>query len=130
MNYDQRHPCAECPFRKDSLPGWLGEDTDPEKLINTVLGLVPIGEGQFIGKDPEDFDCHVSTAAVLEAAGVEEITPTLEPSVSHCVGALLLLKARCKRPFNRQKSAAMQEVSANVPMLGTREEFIEHHKLK
>lgn len=129
VNFNQKHPCSECPFRADSIRGWLGEDDDPEKLINAVLGLVPIGEGTFIGKDPEDFDCHMSTAKVLEAAGLEDLPPELEGAVEHCVGALLMLKSRCKRPHDRAKSFAMDKASENAPMLKTREAFIKHHSL-
>lgn len=25
-----KHPCKDCPFRKDSLPGWLGESRSKE----------------------------------------------------------------------------------------------------
>lgn len=129
MNYSQLHPCNECPFRKASMRGWLGEDEDPEELINNVLGLHSIGNGQFIGREPMDFDCHVSTEKVLEAEGIEDcrVPDHLVHKVNHCVGAMLMLKARCKRPHDIVKSAMMDKVSATEPMILNREEFIKHH---
>ena len=131
MKFNQLHPCPECPFRKASLKGWLGEDKDAEKLINRVLGLQPCGK-VFVGFEPENFDCHVSTAAVLEAAGIENgfVPEELQHKVQHCVGAMLMLKARCKRPHDVVKSAMMDKVSATEPMILNREEFIQHHTIK
>lgn len=34
-------PCAACPFRRDSLPGWLGDAT-PEDFMAAVLGDAPM----------------------------------------------------------------------------------------
>lgn len=87
--------------------------------------------GVFVGKEPEDFDCHVSTARVLKAANLPggEVPTELADSVEHCVGAMLMLKARCKRPHDRIKSKAMDKVSATEPMILNREEFIRHHTL-
>lgn len=129
MNYAQLHPCAECPFRKASLRGWLGEDRDPEELINSVLGLNPIGKNMFAGCEPMDFDCHVSTAKVLRDNEIEEgeVPLAFQSSVNHCVGAMLMLKARCKRPHNIVKSTMMDKDSATEPMILNREEFIAHH---
>jgi len=34
-------PCSDCPWRRDSLPGWLG-DRAPERWMQSVLGDAPI----------------------------------------------------------------------------------------
>lgn len=130
MNFNQVKPCAECPFRKDAVRGWLGEDRDPQELVDKVLGRVDIGGGVFIGCEPMNFDCHVSTAKVCEDLNIHgTVPPEHEHLVSHCVGALLLLKATCKLPHDRVKAAMMNKVSSNVPMITTRDEFIAHHTI-
>lgn len=37
----RRKPCADCPFRRDALKGWLGEASPREFLIET-LGEEPM----------------------------------------------------------------------------------------
>lgn len=132
MKYGQLHPCGECPFRKASIRGWLGENTgDAEETINEILGLRKMGN-VFIGCEPVDFDCHVSTKNVLDAAGIYDgyVPEESRDKIQHCVGAMLMLKARCKRPRDIVKSAMMDKVSATEPMILNREEFIRHHTLK
>lgn len=34
-------PCRQCPFRRTSLPGWLGSDS-PEGFIANVMAEVPL----------------------------------------------------------------------------------------
>ena len=52
MKYSRLTPCAECPFRKASAPGWLGPDKDAEKLVNQILGPVPVAGGFLVGTEP------------------------------------------------------------------------------
>ncbi len=136
MKFSQRNPCAECPFRRFSPPGWLGpHGGKAETLINSILGLVPTGN-QFIGCEPANFPCHMDVTKII--AGIEaggeacygEVPDEYQDRLEHCVGALLMLKARCKRPHDRIKSLAMDLARASEPMILNREEFIAHHTLR
>lgn len=131
MKYSQKNPCHECPFRKASIRGWLGEDTgSATELINKILGKHEIAPGLFVGCEPMDFDCHVDTKKWLEKHGLEEVPPDCADEIQHCVGALLMLDADCKLPHNREKCDAMSRAKATEPMLLSRDEFITHHTLK
>jgi len=36
-----KEPCKQCPFRRKSMAGWLG-DSDPEQFIETTMGDYPM----------------------------------------------------------------------------------------
>lgn len=46
-------PCNDCPFRRKSMPGWLGDDT-PENFIATTMSDYPMPCHQTIDySDPD-----------------------------------------------------------------------------
>lgn len=131
MKYIRLTPCAECPFRKKSCPGWLGPDTGrAAALINEIAGRVEIQKGVFVGCEPMDYACHTHTAALIEKHGADEdgrLPIELAGQVTHCVGALLFLNAIHKLPHDRVKCDAMKKVRSKVPMLSSIKEYVEHH---
>lgn len=47
-------PCEECPFRKNSLPGWLGPYKDAQELLNIINGEIHFMCHMTLGKDEEE----------------------------------------------------------------------------
>lgn len=89
-----KKPCNECPFRKNSLPGWLSNYT-VEELHSLVMEEVP-------------FPCHITHEEDLQVNWLEnkeERKPLL------CSGALLYMKKSCKLP--RRKDLAELVKSMN-----------------
>ncbi len=110
MNYCKK-PCNDCPFRKDSLAGWLS-DYEPQELHNIVMGEHP-------------FPCHLTHEEDLdwEEAGKKE-TPL-------CAEALLYMKKNAKMPRHPEVRQIMNQFTKedcnnilSVP------EFIKHHTIK
>ena len=101
---DLRQPCCECPFRKNSAPGWLGPFT-PEGILRDAVDR----EGGFV--------CHRTNGAQVH---------------QFCAGAAIFLNRILKRSrvavyasYQLSLRDAGDEVVNNV--LPSREAFIEHH---
>lgn len=64
-----KKPCRECPFRKTSLPGWLGRAT-PEGFIDTVMAdhRMPC----HLEVDYEDPEWKAQAAVAPECAGAAD----------------------------------------------------------
>jgi hypothetical protein len=118
MKYGLKLPCAECPFRKDSIRGYLGPDTgNPSAFVNPAAGRVEIQKGVFVGCEPSDLACHMDIDREMAANGGKKPDPD---HLQHCAGALHFLRLDCKMPHDREKCDAMDRVAANnkaIPML-------------
>ena len=104
-------PCNECPFRKDSMRGWLAGYT-PQELHSIVMNEV-------------GFPCHMThTEEDLEweDAGTDE-----HPL---CAGALRYMKKGAKRPRNPEllKLVLAVDIKDCEDILSV-PEFIQHHTL-
>jgi hypothetical protein len=126
MQYEIKRPCRECPFRKASLPGWLGSDT-PQEVVDHVLGRQEIEPGLIVGGEPQDYACHMDVDRVMDREGYETDDEIQDDEVSHCAGALHFLKTSCKAPKDHEKSKAIDAVVATEPMLLNYHEFLKHH---
>lgn len=105
MNNYCTKPCPECPFRKESLNGWLG-GYSPE-----ATALYAVQE--------EDFHCHLTRG-------------TKNPK--HCAGRMLFAKRNCKifrRPdLEKIKNAVLAlnpDYKETILDIG---EFVLHHTIK
>lgn len=101
-----KEPCKECPFRKNSLPGWLGGET-PEATYHSVM-------------DAEiDFACHMTRHKT-------------DKNMSRCKGSLLFLKQSCKSPkFNTELSQCVENINRKeISNILLPHEFINHHTIK
>lgn len=97
-----KHPCPECPFRKDSLRGYLGGFT-PEETYKAALS-------------EDGFDCHLTRGDGQER--------------KHCAGRLLFATKMCKSFRNKELEQARFAVKAENSLddiLGF--DFLGHHKL-
>jgi hypothetical protein len=99
-------PCKECPFRKDSVAGWLANYT-PQDLHTLVMSEQP-------------FPCHMTHEKDLEFNEAEEYPL--------CKGALAYMKKNAKSPRNQELNALVKAVEPEVTenILGF-VEFFKHH---
>lgn len=107
--------CNECPFRKNSLRGWLGPDS-PEEVIQKVHG-----EGGYV--------CHMSIAGKpqMDDSGLVDGT-----KYGHqCIGAIQHASVSCKRyrqpDLEKLRLELKDEDKSNILNYP---EFIAHHTLK
>lgn len=110
-----RKPCAECPFRKTSMRGWLGPDKPQDVLFKVHTG--------------EMYYCHMDVAVKVEQAELSGVE--LDPdTVEHCVGALMHANKSCKRFRNPTLAAAQDRLESqdHSQILDVRE-FSQHHDL-
>ena len=99
MNH-QKHPCGECPFKCDSIKGWLGSFSVEETLA--------------AARSESDFFCHMTR-------GEEN---------KQCAGRLLFASKTCKSFRNQELEAARLELKQRYGtdnILGF--DFKEHHVL-
>ncbi len=134
MKYTLKTPCKECPFRKASLPGWLGPSTgNPEKYARYVLGSVEIEPEVYVGGEPNDTACHLSINNWLNhhKSNSDTVPTKHEHELEHCAGALHFLGTSCKQPRDSEKADAIDKVMENTkePMIKHLPEFLTHHRL-
>lgn len=100
-------PCSDCPFRRASMPGWLGE--------HTLKGFV----GRVLSDQP--MECH-QTVDYSDPDWIEQLR---RGEVSYCAGALTFFANTCKLsrdPERPRKDPDHESVFSSIT------EFIAHHK--
>lgn len=107
MKSPKTQPCAQCPFKRQSLPGYLGAD-DPESFITKTMADM-------------EMPCHMS---------VDYEDPDWESTLDdaqQCAGAAIMFSNMCKlsRDPRRKRLPADRETVFARP-----EEFLAHHTLK
>lgn len=98
--------CKECPFKKGSLPGWLGPWHDSNTLHLHIV-------------NEQDFACHMT----LGQDDDEEVPETAR----RCTGAIMYATKSCKRfndPVLRDEQVKHQPSEEIMDLF----EFREHHK--
>lgn len=110
MKFNLKKPCKDCPFRKDSLKGWLGKERASE-VANYA-------------NNDKTFPCHKTTRGK-------------ESSEQQCAGALLLSKKQGKLNNNWLFRFAQRiglfkanELSGEELIFDNEEEMSEHHSSK
>ena len=102
--------CSECPFRKDSMKGFLADYT-PQSLHNIVM-------------NEQHFPCHKTLPNNLLS-----LTPTEAEKYPRCVGPIAYMKKGCKLPYSKDLKNYMdqlpQETLDNTLSIP---EFFKHHK--
>lgn len=108
-----RKPCNDCPWRKESVPGWLGESShDPVDFLESVS----MGEGahpchQEIDWEAPDREGEISRASI-------------------CSGYLHALANTCKIPRDPALATKVAKAGRNDEILPNFHAFIEHHEKK
>ncbi len=109
-----RKPCNDCPFRKNSLKGWLGG--------------VSVQETIQIAHSEYDFQCH-KTRVSEEDYEHEEDYLEAEEKIQHCVGRLLYAAKNFKmfRRKDLQELTDELEKENSMDNILNFKEFKEHH---
>lgn len=101
-------PCARCPFRRTSAPGYLGDAT-----VDEFLGAA---------MNDTSLPCHLS---------VDYDDPDWEDKLDEarrCAGSLIFLSNQCKLPREPELRAAVRSVIRDrETIFANAQEFREHH---
>lgn len=113
MKFDLTYPCPHCPFRKDSLKGWLGRD----RATGIVASLF---------MHQHTFSCHETIHDDYEGEGIEE------KDAQHCAGALILMERQetsnqLMRVAERCGKYDRTKLSMDAPVFEDGNQFIDHH---
>lgn len=109
MKYNLTKPCNECPFRRESLAGWLGP-WDPDDLLRVIGNST--------------FPCHRTVKP-------EDYHNEDAPHLESCAGMAIFLNNKVERSRNdsnrcHQELLRGSEHAPSVFRTGT--EFLDHHK--
>jgi hypothetical protein len=108
-NKKLKQPCNQCPYRKDSTKGWLGEASyDPESFLQQ-LHL------------PTPHPCHVRVDWNGATKNDIECAP-------HCIGELQFMNNSLKLSRYPEFIELQKEVGKNDELFKWESEFIRHHK--
>lgn len=115
-----RKPCKQCPYRKNSSPGYLGESSgDPERFLIQL-------------QTDELHPCHLSVdwdaIEALEASGEDFGIIPLNPD-NVCIGALQFMNNTCQRSRYKAVRELQKEAGTNEDVIESRKAFIERHTL-
>jgi hypothetical protein len=111
-------PCAECPFRKKSLPGWIGGHQHVGEIINIVQA------GQ-------KFPCHTQVNRFMEIDRDEGRKPDFDDAcrlARTCVGGLHFLANSACLPRHPYAAMQVKIVGKNPAVFGSRREMVGHHE--
>jgi len=62
-------PCNDCPWRRKSMPGWLGDDT-PEHFLNTAMADIDMPCHQTVNYERPDWETQLGPrGTALSCAG-------------------------------------------------------------
>lgn len=107
MNYCKT-PCSDCPFRKDSIAGWLSEYTTQD-LHSLVMNEIP-------------FPCHMTHDRDLEFDEAGEAETPL------CAGALRYMRKAGKSPRRQDLAFLLKSIDRNdCENILSVPEFFKHH---
>src|SRR5271154_2443844 len=104
-----KKPCSQCPFRRKSMPGWLG-NSSPEGFIDCIQRDEPLPCHQTI-----DYDDPRWLSKWIEQQGAGKM----------CAGALVFMANKVQRPHDRE-FPTMPKDPANV--FSNSVEFVRHHR--
>lgn len=114
-----KRPCANCPWRKDSVKGWLGKERAEELARSVVFGDSP-------------FWCHKTTQFTADESDEGE-EYSMKGGEAFCAGALIL-----EKKVNRGGNFAIRlgfmyydfdysKLSGEDLVFDSTEDFIYHH---
>lgn len=118
MTQSSRKPCKECPFRRDSRPGYTGEATPTEFLKGTLLDA-PMPCHMSINYDDPEWKAKW----MLKASSRPDYAP--EPTEGrHCSGAATFFANMGKVSRDRERPTRPRDIE-NVFIFP--QEFADHH---
>lgn len=106
-------PCKECPFRKESLPGWIGGHEDPSEITKLVLA-------------DQRFPCHLDVNKLMHDGG-----HTFEDAAAMgatCIGSLAFMNNQHKRSRGRATAMLQDEVGKRDDVFKCASAMHAHHR--
>lgn len=124
-------PCAECPFRKKSLPGYVGGHDDIAE-IDTLI------------QQDQKFPCHMATNSIKEhilnelggdeddVLGMSDEQAFYEATqqAPHCTGALQYMNNSCKRSRDERTRVLQDAAGKNPDVFRSKLGLFKHHESK
>lgn len=110
MKYDLKKPCAQCPYKRDSAPGWTG-DYAPEDLVTVV-------------QQEQDFPCHT-----LINYNDPDWRDNLEEA-QQCAGWAVFAANMAKSPRDPEKREFVKRAGRSAECFSFPPELIEYHSGK
>jgi hypothetical protein len=107
-----KKPCNECPFRKQSAPGYLGETS-----YNPTTFLLSI--------EHDPIPCHLAVDWDDDDSNPDDHRYEIP-----CIGGLQFLRNTAKMPRNPEYCTLRNQVQLNNEVFQTRQQFIDHHSHK
>jgi hypothetical protein len=110
---NRKTPCAECPYRRDSLPGHLDSTGEgPQYYVGAALA------------DYADFPvaCHCEINY-----NDPEWRRTQYPTAPLCAGALIFARNQAKAPRDPQRAGWVEGVQPSDSVFRYPHELVEHH---
>jgi hypothetical protein len=109
--YKRTTCCRSCPFRAESIPGWLGPFTAEQLEAHVKM------DGVFI--------CHETITAMKKKGASDD---TIEEKGQHCVGFMRYMNAAAQLSRDDQRSQFQNILrkKEDVPVLKARQ-FVDHH---
>jgi hypothetical protein len=106
-----KEPCSECPFRKNSLPGWLGPYANPLELVTII-------------NNETHFACHLT----MDSDDLEDADTS---KYRYCRGALQFMIKNGKLPRDH-KLAELRKLCKNDDISNIMDlpELLYHHDEK
>lgn len=113
MQSNLTRPCVACPFRTNSLKGWLGDYT-PDQIMDDLRNETP-------------FLCHKHIEDNCPDGYDGEWREWAEEHGEVCAGASIFQRKMCKLPRDPELAAAIRKVDISQPILFPRDVFVCHH---
>lgn len=108
-------PCAECPFSKQSMRGWLGDYT-VDDLLMLYRFDVP-------------FPCHM-TMKTATGISADAVTDAIQSGkMQLCRGYVEMMKKCYKMPRREWLAEIVKNAETTVDSMTT-QEFLEHHTVQ
>ncbi len=109
-----KKPCKECPFRKESAPGYLGEVSYNPQAFLMQMEFQPI-------------PCHLQ----VDWSDEEDVEMAADIAYTNpCIGSLQFLRNSCKLPWDKTYAEMQKAVNPNPNVFQWKHEFIQHHSKK
>lgn len=116
-----KKPCGECPFRKRSSPGWIGNYESVKEIVDHV-------------ESDYKFPCHMDANALIdEDAGhgdMFERSMEANELASPCIGGLQFMNNKCKLSRDKEIARVQREVGKNPDVFSSVLEMVAHHDEK
>lgn len=108
-------PCAQCPFRRTAMRGYLGGHREPNEITDIV-----VGDGRF--------PCHMEVTNLTDRGRPVRLKFHRAVEMAEvCAGSAAMLSNMLKRSRDRDVSTKQSEVGKRADVFNNPQEFCEYH---